>query len=386
MEAGGRAVLHNAAAAHAESHVHVQQQGDQGQELLVHAYSGSPAAGDMPHNTTSILNVSPTLPQPSTVASSWGQHEIQSFYVVPQKSSYPLSPPYSALPAIPGPGRAFEYPHPSASGGYAQASAMPTKIEPASPTYMQMQQQQQAPLSAPPMYSAHSGTSFHYPTTTANLPLSPVSPHSGTQSRMYYQSADRVTAIALPTFPGTSESPQPRSRLRRVACTCPNCVSGMNTGKNGDGTLRKKQHICHFPNCGKVYGKTSHLRAHLRWHTGERPFVCNWIFCGKRFTRSDELQRHRRTHTGEKRFGCPECPKRFMRSDHLKKHLKTHDRAKDKTYDDVVPSPERDGVDQVQPTDEDLETMDMATVKTSESESEEPLPPPPHYITPTQTV
>ncbi|POI23172.1 hypothetical protein CIB84_013080, partial [Bambusicola thoracicus] len=61
---------------------------------------------------------------------------------------------------------------------------------------------------------------------------------------------------------------------------------------------KKKQHICHIPGCGKVYGKTSHLRAHLRWHSGERPFVCNWMFCGKRFTRSDELQRHRRTHTG----------------------------------------------------------------------------------------
>ncbi|XP_067099804.1 transcription factor Sp3-like isoform X1 [Osmerus mordax] len=114
-------------------------------------------------------------------------------------------------------------------------------------------------------------------------------------------------------------------RLRRVACTCPNCKEA---GGRGSSLGKKKQHICHILGCGKVYGKTSHLRAHLRWHSGERPFVCNWMFCGKRFTRSDELQRHRRTHTGEKKFVCTECSKRFMRSDHLAKHIKTHQNKK----------------------------------------------------------
>lgn len=123
-----------------------------------------------------------------------------------------------------------------------------------------------------------------------------------------------------PLSPTEQGIAQPGRRLRRVACTCPNCKD--NEGRTGEN--KKKQHICHYPGCNKVYGKTSHLRAHLRWHSGERPFVCNWLFCGKRFTRSDELQRHRRTHTGEKRFECPECQKRFMRSDHLTKHRKTH--------------------------------------------------------------
>ncbi|NXJ72626.1 SP2 factor, partial [Rostratula benghalensis] len=128
------------------------------------------------------------------------------------------------------------------------------------------------------------------------------------------------TQLQLQMEQALSGEVQPGEKRRRMACTCPNCKDG----EKRPGDPGKKKHICHIPECGRTFRKTSLLRAHVRLHTGERPFVCTWILCGKRFTRSDELQRHARTHTGDKRFECAQCQKRFMRSDHLTKHYKTH--------------------------------------------------------------
>ncbi|KAG8190934.1 hypothetical protein JTE90_002541 [Oedothorax gibbosus] len=56
----------------------------------------------------------------------------------------------------------------------------------------------------------------------------------------------------------------------------PSNVAKEGTDIYSENLKRRKTHKCDFKGCEKVYTKSSHLKAHKRTHTGEKPYLCTW--------------------------------------------------------------------------------------------------------------
>ena len=75
--------------------------------------------------------------------------------------------------------------------------------------------------------------------------------------------------------------------------------------------------------CEKIFNAPLALKDHLvNSHGEERPFSCPWYNCSSAFKQITHLKQHIRRHTGEKPYACPLCSYKATLKGNINKHLK----------------------------------------------------------------
>ncbi|WKX88491.1 hypothetical protein Q1695_008268 [Nippostrongylus brasiliensis] len=123
---------------------------------------------------------------------------------------------------------------------------------------------------------------------------------------------ERSTMVDFAPPLGQIEPPISAAASKRLDEIIESVISGVPIKKRKTRTSRAPLLVqCQI--CGLMLKHASKIRAHMRTHTGDRPFSCP--HCPERFSASGTLRTHiKRKHTeGERPYACTwDCGKRFV--------------------------------------------------------------------------